>query len=78
MATQSNVAKTGEKILGGFTKAPFSSPEGGWNISWETDVYQCGKKVSSSQQLGSLHQVWFRGQAPTKDFLFARIAAKNE
>lgn len=49
VATQSTVAKGGEKLLGGFTKAPFASADGGWNISWETDSYQCGKKVSSSE-----------------------------
>lgn len=67
---------------GGFWDAPFQSDDGGWTIKGDVKNggrWECGDSLDSlsGTKYETLHQVWFRGMPPNKEFLEARLLKKT-
>lgn len=67
---------------GGFWDSPFQSLDGGWTVKGAVKTggrWECGDSLDniSGTKYETLHEVWFRGMAPNKEFLEARLLKKT-
>jgi len=68
----------GQNLKGGFWDRPFGNDDGWWSVKGKNKSWECGDSLNGldGNRYESLHNIYFRGESPSKENLVKRYLEK--